>query len=519
MLQTIHSKSLATTIELSLSSPMFQELGPDTRSLLGVIAFFPQGVDENNLDWLLPAISNGTNIFDKFCVLSLTCRSDSFITMLAPLRDHLRPKDPKSSQLLCLTKERYFTRMLVRIDPNKSDNGETRWIVSEDVNVEYLLDVFTTIDANSDEIWDACAGFVAHLYWHKQRPIILGTKIEGLPDDHPSKPDCLFQLAQLFGLVGNDVESKRLLNHALQLCRERGNDYAASLALRLLSNVAQRFGLYEEGIQKVQEALQILERLDNREGQANCLVYLASLLESTNNFDAAEEAASQAMDLFSEIGNPFRICQSHRLLGYIYHSKDETEKAVHHYEAALGIASPFNWPDQLFWIHHDLVRLLLHKGRFDDAQARIERAKSHTVKNIYTLGRATKQQAKLWYRQHRLEEARSEILRAADMFDKLGATTDLKSCKKLLRQIDEETNKPVTPGNLTDDGKFLVRNGATCNVHSRCTFRSGHRIRKYNQSLRCQLLGMSFPTFLSSIVPLVTFTIPPFSSQGLFLSY
>jgi hypothetical protein len=67
--------------------------------------------------------------------------------MLAPLRDYLSPRDPKTSSLLCATKERYFTRMSVIINPDKPNFGESRWITSEDVNVEHLLDVFTTIDA------------------------------------------------------------------------------------------------------------------------------------------------------------------------------------------------------------------------------------------------------------------------------------------------------------------------------------------------------------------------------------
>jgi hypothetical protein len=49
MLRTNYNKGLAATIWLSLSSLMFRELGPDARDLLGVIAFFPQGVDENKI--------------------------------------------------------------------------------------------------------------------------------------------------------------------------------------------------------------------------------------------------------------------------------------------------------------------------------------------------------------------------------------------------------------------------------------------------------------------------------------
>ena len=193
-LRTKHNESLAATVELSLASPMFQKLGPNARELLAIVAFFPQGVDENNLHWLFPTISDRSTIFDEFYSLSLTFRSNGFITMLVPLRDYLSPEDPLSSPLLCAAKEHYFTRLSAEIDPTAPGFRETRWIASEDANVEHLLNVLMSIDQNSDEVCRACANFLRLLSWHKRRQTVLGPRIEGLPDDHPSKPIVIVQV-------------------------------------------------------------------------------------------------------------------------------------------------------------------------------------------------------------------------------------------------------------------------------------------------------------------------------------
>jgi len=122
-----------------------------------------------------------------------------------------------------------------------------------------------------------------------------------------------------------------------------------------------------------------------------------------------------------------------------------TEKTVHHFEAALEIASSFDWHEP-FWIHHRLAWLFSNEGRFDDAHAYIERAKSHTVDSAYGLGHAMGLQAWVWYRQDRLEEARTEALGAADVYGRLGAAEDAEDCRTLHRVIQMELDTAVASG-------------------------------------------------------------------------
>ena len=433
-------KSLAATIELSLSSPMFKELGPDARGLLEVAAFFPQGIDENNLDWLFPTISDRSTIFDTFCALSLAYRNDGFITMLAPLRDYLSSQNPMSSPLLCATKDRYFTRMAIKFDRQKPAFKESRWIVSEDSNVEHLLDTFTSIDANADQVWVACVDFITHLVWHKPRRTVLSQKIEDLPDDHKHSSRCLFMHAKLLHLFGNYTEQKQALNHILKLEREKGDDRWVACILSHLSDTNRILGLHAEGIQQAREALDIYKRLGMTVDQARCLGCLARSLYGDKQLEDAKEAAFQAIDLLPDEGEEYLACQSQRILGEIHHSKGEKEKSIHHFEASLAIASPFEWHDQLFWTHHALVYLFLDQREFDSAQTHIEQAKSHAgVGNVYHLGRVMEVQALVWYRQRRPKEAKSEALRASEIYEKLGAAADLKICRTLLQTIEQGT--------------------------------------------------------------------------------
>ena len=452
--QTDHNKSLAATIELSLTSPTFQTLGPSARDFLSAMAFFPQGVDKNNLKWLFPTISNAQNIINKFCALSLTYPSGQFITMLAPLRDYLCPKDPESSPLLCATKACYFSQLPAGIFPGSPNFVETKWIITEDVNVEHLLNVFTSTDPNSGDIWEASASFMEHLFWHKPRLVMLGPKFRDLPDGHASKPKCLYQLSRLFHSVGNYLEEKELLIHTLELWRRQRDDLWAAKTLRLLSRANYLLGHSVEAIQLVKESLALFEQLQHTQGQADSLQNLAELLRDDNQLDAAEEAISKSINLLLGSGEQFGVCKGYRILGKICHSKGETEKAIGYFETALGVVSS-HWQTEQFWIFYNMAQLYFDQGRFDDAHIHIERAKSHIVNDPFCLGSAMKLQAYHWYKEGRLVEARSEVLCASDVFEKLGAAKAVEGCRQLLQWIEEDLNKPIASTEPDPNGEPL----------------------------------------------------------------
>ena len=121
----------------------------------------------------------------------------------------------------------------------------------------------------------------------------------------------------------------------------------------------------------------------------------------------------------------------------LYQSKGERVNAIHHFEVAIEIATPLDWHHHLFWIHFSLASLFSDQGGYDNAHNHIELAKPHAINNVYPLCCAMLLQAKIWYRQLKLEEATSEALLALGFFEKLGGTKYIRACQDLLRNVKQ----------------------------------------------------------------------------------
>jgi len=87
---------------------------------------------------------------------------------------------------------------------------------------------------------------------------------------------------------------------------------------------------YKEGIQQAKEALDLYRQFNHVIGQAQALEDLSWLLFHDKQLDATEEAALQAINLFSDEDNKFLICSCYLALGNICCSKGEPEKATNY---------------------------------------------------------------------------------------------------------------------------------------------------------------------------------------------
>jgi len=94
--------------------------------------------------------------------------------------------------------------------------------------------------------------------------------------------------------------------------------------------------------------------------------------------------------------------------------------------------------------------LFYYEDRLHSAQVHAERAKLHTVNDPYSLGKAMMLQAKILCQRHKLEEVRSEVLRAADIFAKLGVSLGTEACGVLLEDIQKTRDRLVASVKLRE---------------------------------------------------------------------
>ncbi|KAG9313919.1 hypothetical protein JVU11DRAFT_4691 [Chiua virens] len=195
-------ENLGFTIRLSLNSPSVLGLGDDALNILGVIAFFPQGINLNHIEQLFPTIPKISSLVGTLLKMSLVHRSGIFVTTLAPVRLFLLDVFPAAGLMLLVNIRRTYYGSLKAVSREKDSHANL--VMSDHLNMEHLIkyDIGNSPEVIRDATSRACRDFLDGLRFHKLRPTSLTPIILSLSEESHAEKDtkarCLFALGELY---------------------------------------------------------------------------------------------------------------------------------------------------------------------------------------------------------------------------------------------------------------------------------------------------------------------------------
>ncbi|KAG2143018.1 hypothetical protein DEU56DRAFT_910958 [Suillus clintonianus] len=229
-------QSLSDTMALSLSSPSVLDLGVDGRRALAIIAFLPQGLNEDLASDLLPSLPQVDAICDVLCMQSLVYRQDKFIKMLAPIRhyvqDSLSPPDSTCLQEICA----FYYRSIDCCSEDRDQYADI--IISDHLNIEHVIAFkLAHVPDDIEQIYNACRLFLRCLEEHLPRPTTLTLAIYNIVENSSTlslKARCLLALAQLYDKLSQLAEAVRAFQaaEALYLAVDDLDSMAYCLTIR-----------------------------------------------------------------------------------------------------------------------------------------------------------------------------------------------------------------------------------------------------------------------------------------------
>jgi tetratricopeptide (TPR) repeat protein len=284
-------QSLSDTMSLSLGSPSIQGLGEDGPLALAVIAFLPQGLNEDLANDLLPSLPQVDAICDILCRQSLVYRQDGFIKMLAPIRHYVKDSllPPNTN---CLRDIYAFYYDNLRRCPEKRDKNADI-IISDNANIEHML-AFDLARAlhGAEEVYAMCWTFLGCLRTHLPRPTILAPLIFNIVENSSTwklKAMCLSYLGFLYHTLSQLAEGTRAMQAAEALYLTAGDYETAAICTTSRAGTYIRQGRFVQ-TQQTLEAFQHSDSWEhlNHESKARVWFLLDTAQMSTFTAPAAQ---------------------------------------------------------------------------------------------------------------------------------------------------------------------------------------------------------------------------------------
>lgn len=156
---------------------------------------------------------------------------------------------------------------------------------------------------------------------------------------------------------------------------QSNEDKASSLANFGLLN--QSKGNFKAAEDAFTEALDIYTKEGDKPGIARTSESLASLYKSWNVFDRAERYYLKALENYSQVNDFQGMTTLHSALGNLYQQKKQLQKAQHHYEQALQISLDNNYKDKIDSLYNTLALLAEQNGDLQQSKEFLDKSQQY----------------------------------------------------------------------------------------------------------------------------------------------
>lgn len=181
--------------------------------------------------------------------------------------------------------------------------------------------------------------------------------------------DALNVAGQLAAYQGDYTIAQALLEHALGLAREAGDQHGTVRALVFLGYVHAFRGACEQAGAVLEEALALSRGLGSRRGEAYALEHLAITAAQQGDYARSRALRQQALEAFRELGDKVMVARALHNLGHVILCQGEYGVARPIFEECLGLFRALQDRRGIAYAAINLGIVFVHKGARSRASA------------------------------------------------------------------------------------------------------------------------------------------------------
>ncbi|KAK0430212.1 uncharacterized protein EV420DRAFT_1322376 [Desarmillaria tabescens] len=230
-----------------------------------------------------------------------------------------------------------------------------------------------------------------------------------------------------------------IFNEILINSKNQNMQYLYALAVLLLGKRLHMFSQQQAALEKVNEAMQIFETIDNSLGVAQCLQSMGGILKMINQYTESKIKLEKAIQIFETIGKSLGVAQCLQSLGNILQMIDQyseaiikLEKAMQMFETigdSLGIA-------QCLQSLGDILQMTL-TYQYSEAKIKLEKAMQmfETIGDSLGVAQCLQSLGSILRITNQYSEAIIKLEKAMQMFETIGDSLGIAQCLQSLGNI------------------------------------------------------------------------------------